>query len=110
VNFIKLFGITDVGLKRKLNEDNFVILERGGNFIAAVSDGMGGHNAGDVASREICGAISGFANDGEFFKNIKVNAKKLVALSNSRVYERSRREKSLSGMGATLVGGLCDSK
>lgn len=48
---------TDVGLRRKLNEDSVVSLpERG---IWAVADGMGGHEAGEVASAKVVESLSG---------------------------------------------------
>lgn len=42
-------GISDVGRRRKLNEDNYLIDEKLGLFV--VADGMGGHDAGEVASK-----------------------------------------------------------
>jgi serine/threonine protein phosphatase PrpC len=41
--------ICDVGLKRKVNEDSFIIDEK--NYFIVVSDGMGGHEKGDIASK-----------------------------------------------------------
>ena len=46
---IRSAGITDVGLKRERNEDSFSKEDSLGLYI--VADGMGGHQAGDVASR-----------------------------------------------------------
>ena len=49
-------GITDVGQKRQNNEDNFLINDEINLYV--VADGMGGHNAGEVASRLAVETIS----------------------------------------------------
>ena len=44
-------GKTDKGLKRKLNEDNMLLADDLGLYV--IADGMGGHKAGEVASRMV---------------------------------------------------------
>lgn len=57
---------TDVGKVRKVNEDNF--LERNDLGIWVVADGMGGHSAGDVASRMVVEALSAIPSGGGLAK------------------------------------------
>src|SRR5450432_3507434 len=53
-------GVTDVGLQRDHNEDAFAILED--HTLYLVADGMGGHRAGDVASKMATETIAAFFN------------------------------------------------
>src|SRR5262245_23578441 len=53
---IRATGITDVGRKRRMNEDSFVLADGLGLYV--VADGMGGHAAGEVASRLAVDSIS----------------------------------------------------
>ncbi len=109
-------GISDVGLQREHNEDSFAVLADHG--LSIVADGMGGHRAGDVASRLATDAI------GEFFKktsnedatwpfhfdpNLSDEENKLITsirLANRQIYEHSTRSQELRGMGTTVVGAL----
>lgn len=87
---------TDVGKLRQLNEDSFLALPG----VYVVADGMGGHQAGDVASRLVVESIeadlsSGLSNIGDLDGVIQ------------RAHESVRRhstEAGKEGMGSTLVG------
>lgn len=109
---IKAAGRTDIGLKRKLNEDAYLIRHDLGLFI--VADGMGGHKAGEVASRMVVKTIN------EYWTNFKSNrvpsfikpvsmdisdtAKHLVNsvyMSNKLVHEAQKKPEYLN-MGSTV--------
>lgn len=114
------YGISDVGLQREHNEDSFAVLPDFSLFI--VADGMGGHRAGDVASKLATEAI------GEFFKktatedatwpfhfdpNLSDEENKLltsVRIANRQIFEHSSRSSDLRGMGTTVVGALFSRK
>ncbi len=100
-------GRTDVGMKRRLNEDFFIIDDDLGLYL--VADGMGGHAAGDVASRlageEILDSLRDARDAGDRRPARDLLTAAVVA-GQRRLVEAVRREPELKGMGTTVVAAL----
>lgn len=96
---INSFGSTDVGRQREINEDYFIIDELKHLYI--VADGMGGHNAGEEASRVACTTFSSLFTPGE--ANIREHLIDCVKRVNSTIHEMASADINLEGMGTTLV-------
>lgn len=117
---MQFFGISDVGMARSLNEDNFSVDTVDGVLVALVCDGMGGANAGEVASRLACKRflgkivptlreIKGTVTDGaEMMIRIDRAIYEACEEANSEVFRASEKDSSLSGMGTTLSGCMID--
>ena len=88
---------SDVGRVRDGNEDSYLVQEP----FFVVADGMGGHLAGDVASRIAVQTISARANDGA--TATPDGLEKAVKEANSAIYERASSDPSLHGMGTTCT-------
>jgi protein phosphatase len=113
-------GLTDVGLQRDHNEDSYAVLAEYDLFI--VADGMGGHRAGDVASRLATDAIAEFFRSTaqedatwpfHFDTSLSEDENRLVTgirVANRRIFERSIRSRECAGMGTTVVGALYSRK
>jgi len=114
---IDAHGATDVGMKRRLNEDVYLIDEDLGVYL--VADGMGGHAAGEVASRlaadEILRTLRDKAEDVEgawpahwnmarsATANLVVDS---VLAGHEKVTEAVNRDVNLKGMGTTVVAAV----
>lgn len=92
---------TDTGRKRRRNEDNYVVAPP----LFAVADGMGGAQAGEVASRLAASALES-GDDGSLRGVERVAA--LIREANRRVYERATSDPTASGMGTTMTVALVE--
>ena len=75
-------------------------------FFCAISDGMGGHNAGEVASRicvEKLAAVREKVYRSPSLKSAVASLQLAITNINSTVCDLSRKESALKGMGATLI-------
>ena len=102
---LKTFSITDIGKRRKLNQDYVYTSEMPVGHLAnlfLVADGMGGHAAGETASRICIDTLSSIL----LHSNEPVSAGTLQSAfqqANTCVLKEASENESLSGMGATLV-------
>lgn len=109
-------GISDVGQKRKNNEDALYLSDELNLYI--VSDGMGGHQAGEVASAMVIETISRYMehyddadheDEEASDDSLSVEANRLlggIRLANQGVYEAASRNEKQKGMGATVSAVL----
>lgn len=98
--------LSDVGNFRKINEDyvNYHIDET--KRIYVIADGMGGHNAGDVASKLAVENTINYLNSIDDIKDMELELKNAIYDSNNKIYKLSRSNDELSGMGTTITASL----
>ena len=113
---MKFAALTDIGKYRTLNEDLYFVDEEIGLFV--IADGVGGHDAGDVASRIAVAVFQEWADEryGVPADSLETSpARKLTTLkeltteANRRVHERSLTRDFSNGMGTTLIGAFITS-
>ncbi len=110
---IESAGLSDVGRKRQVNEDSYLIEESASLFV--VADGMGGHAAGEVASQLAVDAVRdfvGLTNEPHemtwpFGFNVQIPyeynvLKTAVLLANLKVTQSAEQKAQYAGMGCTL--------
>src|ERR1700687_2742828 len=118
---IKAFGMSDVGRKRQHNEDNMAFDPEEGLFV--VADGMGGHAAGEVASKITVETIAEFIASTrqkeeatwpfKYNHSLHFNSNRLavaIEKANERVMAAVAAQPWLKGMGTTVVAGLMNEK
>jgi len=115
---VESFGGTDLGRRRQLNEDSFLIDDELGLYI--VADGMGGENAGEIASRMAVDVVATFirrSNESEItwpfgiVPQLSRNGNRLrtaIMLANKRVWKEAESRQEYIGMGTTIVAALVE--
>jgi PPM family protein phosphatase len=100
VKVVQHAGLTDTGKKRRRNEDAFVVAPP----LFGIADGMGGAQAGEVASGLAAAAMqeSGANGGGE------QRLVELIQDANRRVHERASTDAAASGMGTTMTVALVE--
>ena len=92
---------SDTGRRRRRNEDNYVVAPP----LFAVADGMGGAQAGEVASQLAASALEAGDSDG-LGGTKRIDA--LIQEANRRIYDRASTDPTASGMGTTLTVALVE--
>ena len=105
---ITVHGITDVGMVRDHNEDNIAWDEQQG--IVLLADGMGGHNAGEVASELAVNSIRDALADvlspevrDAYEVDYQDAVRQAVIYANQQINEKARDNPACAGMGTTIV-------
>lgn len=102
---MKVFSATDIGLKRTMNQD-FIFTSEGpvGNLpnLFVVADGMGGHNAGDFASRYGVSVLVESVRKDQNFNPVKI-LRNAIEAANREIFSQSQIDPAMAGMGTTTV-------
>ncbi len=112
---VEYYGLTDVGRRRSLNEDTLYAQDR----LFVVCDGMGGHKAGEVASKLAVEALAGFIRRSEedpemtwpygYNTQIAYDENRLntgIKLANRVVFRNAASSDDYTGMGTTIVAAM----
>ncbi len=104
---MKLYAKTDVGRKREINQDYVYVTDKPiGPFpnLLVVADGMGGHKAGDFASKYTVKVLREELESTPLDKPEEI-LRNVVSVANHKLIEIAQSDVKLEGMGTTLVAG-----
>lgn len=102
---MRFFSATDIGQKRQMNQDFvFASDQPVGNLpnLFVVADGMGGHNAGDFASRYGVTVLTETVRQDTNFNPVKI-LRKGFEKANQEILSQARSDAEMTGMGTTMV-------
>ncbi len=105
---LEVYGITNVGNVRELNEDSYAIHgfeSSKPSGVCILADGMGGHNAGEVASQHAIAFVDEILGNSYEREETEIPGllAEAVTHANEKIYDLSLRTPQQHGMGTTLV-------
>ena len=98
---------SEKGLRKK-NEDSFYVPDEGKRPAVIVADGMGGHIAGEVASRMAIESIVKVIDSAEPGQSTVALLRRAISEANTAVFDLSMTDNDYSGMGTTVVMALLE--
>ena len=98
--------LSDVGNFRKVNEDYIDYFIDNQKSIYVIADGMGGHNAGDIASKLAVENTINYLNSMPNINNMEDDLRNAIIDSNYKIHELSKSSDELIGMGTTITACL----
>jgi serine/threonine protein phosphatase PrpC len=114
---VRFSGETNIGMKRKHNEDSFILPDY--ERVAVVADGMGGHASGEVASAMAVESVAAYLKSTmdastitwpfKLDQGLRYETNRLVVgikHANQRIYDTAQRNEAQHGMGTTIVAAL----
>lgn len=107
---MKISSLTDIGVKREMNQDYLYSSEEAVGKLPnlfLVADGMGGHKAGEFASRFVVEAIVASVSENESEKPAQILSE-AIRSANARLKEYAATHPQMQGMGTTVVAAVFD--
>ncbi len=102
IDNVDIFGLTDVGLLKKVNEDRYLVRQMADqSLLLAVADGLGGDVSSDFAAEIVKGTLVGLQK--LIVGNEISQLKQLVLELDTRISEKAETQPALDGMATTLV-------
>ena len=99
-------SLSDIGNVRKINEDFVGFYEDNEFDIYIVADGMGGHNAGEVASKLAVETTISSIKSLENIDDIEKSLTESIKIANKKIFQLSQNSEGLVGMGTTITACL----